>query len=70
MLGIRRLTVRSHQIAKQNPYFSLQQDNLKKQFFFKAGKGKAVEGKISIHITTRITKLLVPDFYKYSIGTR
>ena len=56
--------MRSHQIAKYNPYFRLQQNILKN--FFKAGKGKdSRKKKKNIHITNRITKFLVPSFYKY-----
>ena len=39
------ITVRSHQIAKYNPDFRLQQYILRKQFFSKQEKAKAVEGK-------------------------
>ena len=57
--------MRSHQIAKYNLYFRLQQDILKKRFFFKAGKGKGSRRQKNIHITNRNTKFLVPSFYKY-----
>ena len=57
--------MRSHQIAKHNPYFRLQQDILKKLFFLKAGKGKGSRRQKNVHITNRITKFLVPGFYKY-----
>ena len=60
------ITVRSHQIAKHNPHFRLQQYILRKQFFLKQEKAKAVEDKKNIHITNRITKFLVPSFNKYS----
>ena len=52
--------MRSHQIAKYNPHFRLQQYILRKQFFFEVGKGKK-----NIHITARITKLSVLSFHKY-----
>ena len=58
-------TVRSHQIVKHNPYFCFSQDVLRKLFFFKAGKGKGSRRQKNIHITNRITKFLVPIFYKY-----
>ena len=51
--------MRSHQIAKHNPYFRLQQDILRKQFFSRQEKAK------NIHITNRITKFSVPRFYQY-----
>ena len=67
------ITVGSHQIAKQNPHFRLQQCILRKQFFFEAEKGKGCRRQKNIHITNRITKFLVPSFNKYSrneISTR
>ena len=39
------ITVGSHQIAKQNPHFRLQQCILRKQFFLRQKKAKAAEGK-------------------------
>ena len=54
--------MRSHQIAKHNPYFRLQQDILKKTEKAEKDKGRRRQKK---HITNRITKLLVPGFYKY-----
>ena len=57
--------MRSHQIAKHNSYFRLQQDILKKHFFSRAGKGKRSRRQKNIHITNRITKFSVPSFYKY-----
>ena len=39
------ITERSHQIAKHNPCFQLQQDILKTHFFSRQEKAKAVEGK-------------------------
>ena len=36
---------RGNTVTKHNPYFSLQQDILKKTFFFKQEKAKTVEGK-------------------------
>ena len=65
--------MRSHQIAKHNPHFRLQQCILRKQFFFEAGKGKGSRRQKNIHITNRSTKFLVPSFNKYSrneINTR
>ena len=56
--------MRNHQIAKHNPHFRLQQHILRKQFFSRQEKAKAVEGKKNIHITNRITKFLVPSFNK------
>ena len=41
--------MRSHQIAQHNQYFRLQQDTLKKQFFLRQEKAKAVEGKKTYH---------------------
>ena len=41
------ITVRSHQIAGHNPYFRLQQDILKKQFFSRQENAKAVEQRWS-----------------------
>ena len=67
------ITVRSHQIAKHNPHFHLQQYILRKQFFFEAGKGKGSRRQKKIHISNRITKFLVHSFNKYSrneISTR
>ena len=58
------ITLRSHQIAKHYPYFHLQQDILK-NFFFKAEKVKRSRRQKNIHITNRITKFSVPSFYKY-----
>ena len=40
-----RITVRSHLIAKNNPYFRLQQHILKKFFVPRQEKANAVEGK-------------------------
>ena len=65
--------MRTHQIAKHNPHFRLQQDILRKQFSFEAGKGKGSRRQKNIHITNRIIKFLVPSFNKYSrneISTR
>ena len=58
--------MRSHQIAKHNSYFRLQRYILRKQFFSRQEKAKAVDGKKNIHIINRITKLLVRSFNKYS----
>ena len=65
--------VRSHQIAKHNPHFRLQQHILRKQCFFEAGKGKGSRRQKNIYITNHITKFLVPSFNKYcrnEISTR
>ena len=57
--------MRSHQIAKHNPYFRLLQYILRKQFYFEAGKGKGSRRQKNVHITNRITKFLVSNFNKY-----
>ena len=51
------ITVRSHQIAKHNPYFRLQQDILKKQFFSRQEKAKAVEDKKTLISLIAVLKL-------------
>ena len=57
--------MKSYQLAEHHPYFSLQQDILKKTCFFKAEKGNGSRRQKNIHITNHITKFLVPSFYKY-----
>ena len=51
------ITVRSHQKAKLNPHFRLQQHILRKQFFFEAGKGKGSRRQKNIHNTNLIVLL-------------
>ena len=49
--------MRSHQIAKHNPYFRLQQDILKQQFFSRQEKAKAVEDKKTVISLIAVLKL-------------
>ena len=62
------ITIRRHQIAKLNLYFCLQQDILKQQFFFKAGKGKGSRRQKTFTSPNRITKFLVPWFHINTVG--
>ena len=58
--------MRSHQIAKHNPHFPLQQHVLRKQFFSRLEKVKAVEGKKTFISLIVLLKFLVPSFNQYS----
>ena len=62
--------MRSHQIAKHNPHFRLQQQILKKRLLVKTGKGKGIRRQKNIHITYRFTKFLVLVSINRPVGAR